>query len=473
MTCLFPFYSGDVKAMVRLLRWIKQLEGCKGHTCTLIADAATSWDDCLEIRELAEQSFDRVDLLGTDDSVDGWPDGPNNLFINAAECVEDDETWLWMEPDAVPLRPKWLDMIAAEYESCGKPYLGAVMDDGKGFKQLAGVAVYPAQAIKDMGPLVKSGEAFDMTTASVTVPQAAQSKRIQHFWGQHQLSPTFVKEKGSILNSFTLDDLNDGAVLFHRNKDGTLIRLLWEKMYPESCPNADILLVIPFWNGDATQAISLLKWIGELDARIPFDVLLTYDNSTMKVWVAEAEAIARRHFRNVYLFQRPTPPSTAWPIGPNFSFTTTATHIMHAHNRPWFWMEPDAIPLKPRWLDTISREYELAGKPFFGPIVKQYGHMNGVAVYPADFPLRCPKTMNNKNVAFDHVMQGEMMHDCCDASIVIQHIWGVENGRPSEVGGDAPKFTSTKQLEWLKPDAVLMHRNKDGSLINLLRKNKA
>lgn len=480
MTCVFPFYSGDVKALTRLLKWIKQLEGCKGHDALLVADADTSWDDCTALLSLAQQSFDAVEIIATDDSVEGWPQGPNNLFLNAAEhCSASDtiKAWYWCEPDCVPLRPRWLDIIASEYEPLPKgSYLGAVMksEDGKGFEQLAGVAVYPKNAIKAMGMLVSDGEAFDMTTAKATVPISYRSKRIQHFWGQPGISPTFAtaKSPGSPPNTFTLDDINEGAVLFHRSKDGTLIRLLWQKLYPQSAPTADLLLVIPFWNGDAPATIDLLKWMGELDKQIPFDVLLTYDKSTLRKWALDAEAVARRHFRNVYMLERPAPPSTSWPIGPNFSFFTTAIHIHKSHQRPWFWFEPDAIPLKPRWLDVVSREYDLCGMPYFGPVVKQYGHMNGVAVYPSDFPVRCPNTLKDLHTAFDHNMKFEMMHECCDAGEIIQHIWGVENGQPTMFGGTCPTFTDDRQLSWLKKSAVVMHRCKDGSLIRMLRKHR-
>lgn len=60
------------------------------------------------------------------------------------------------------------------------------------------------------------------------VPHTHHAKCYQYFWGEPGLAPTFRDrhEKGEPKNVFTLEQLRHDAVVFHRNKDNTLIPLL-------------------------------------------------------------------------------------------------------------------------------------------------------------------------------------------------------------------------------------------------------
>jgi hypothetical protein len=164
-----------------------------------------------------------------------WPQGPNLMFAAAArqvaECYR--MPWLWFEPDAVPIKPGWLDGIAAAYWRCPKRFMGSLVpaDNQPDMPpvHLAGCAVYPPDAFAVMEQFTKGNVAFDIAAAGYTVPRAVNCPLMQHFWGQPDASPTFTTETQAPPNSVTLDFIHPVSLMFHRTKDGSLIDLLREK----------------------------------------------------------------------------------------------------------------------------------------------------------------------------------------------------------------------------------------------------
>ena len=74
--------------------------------------------------------------------------------------------------------------------------------------------------------------AWDIEAAASIVPRAEDTKLIRHFWGTKEQPPVFVDERkpDSPPNHQAIEfAFRDGAVLFHRSKDGTLIDLLRKK----------------------------------------------------------------------------------------------------------------------------------------------------------------------------------------------------------------------------------------------------
>lgn len=477
MTIVFPFHAGDVLKTKRLITWIQKIEGCKNHDALLVADAGLSWGPVFELRDLAETCFKSVSLISNSTSVSGWPAGPNSLFYTASLHISKNskDPWFWCESDCIPLKPMWADMLQATYETCGKPYMGALVPcnkPGLPAKHLNGNAVYPASAFDIMGRYCSGTKAFDIASAEAVIQHAADTFRVQHFWGQKDLAPTFAEKKTetSPVNTFTLDTLKEGAVVFHRNKDLSLITLLWKKLYPLSVGHESFLLVLPFCKKDSSLAAKNVAWMEALQPQgYNCDVLLSYDTKTPNNHVKEIEGICNRIFKQTILFQYPAPRFEGWPAGPNHAFQATANYVYHSVKRPWFWMEADMVPLKRDWLDTLQNEYWLCGKPFMGSIVKSLGHMNGSGIYPENFPELCPNAMKATTVAWDWVMKPDMILKTHDASRLMQHWWGMNKGQPHVNLGQAPSFRDRNNMKWIEADAVTLHRCKDGSLIDVLR----
>jgi hypothetical protein len=230
----------DIELAKNLLNWIKELGGCPGHSCILVADSVIPKEERMAVKELARSSFANVDTIPVAIPATGY--APNHMFMLAAQQIflSYKLPWLWLEPDCVPLKPGWLSTLAAEYAGSPKRLLGNLVDGtqpGLPAIHLTGVSIYPCDVFPlfdAFKSLSSANVAWDMEAATATVPRARNSAFMQHLWGTRELPPTFVKEAaaGQPVNAKTLDFIKPDAVLFHRNKDGTLINLLREVPKP-------------------------------------------------------------------------------------------------------------------------------------------------------------------------------------------------------------------------------------------------
>ena len=92
-----------------------------------------------------------------DEFANGWPVGPDRMFIWTIRYlaqISNQQPWLWLEPDACPLKEDWDVTLRNEYHAAQKPYFGFVRPtawrdkDGnltpvEGDNMMAGVAIYP------------------------------------------------------------------------------------------------------------------------------------------------------------------------------------------------------------------------------------------------------------------------------------------------------------------------------------------
>ena len=232
MTLVIPFCSKDALATKRLLQWIGDLGGCKGHNLLLVADADTPLDLCLEIKRLPISMFDHVGFQTNGRGVLGWIPGSNSLWLAAAHRLQG-TPFFWLEPDAAPLRAGWLDEIERAYVACKKPYMGTLIQhsmDGWPNPYMEGVAVYGPQAYSELSAAVNQTESWTKTTAQAVVPRCENTPLIHHIWGENDTPPMFGTASVAGSRVFGLDKIRPEAVVFHRNKDGTLIRTLKHKL---------------------------------------------------------------------------------------------------------------------------------------------------------------------------------------------------------------------------------------------------
>jgi hypothetical protein len=484
MICVLPFCAADETEMRQWLSWNHRLAGTKNHSALIVADDAVKFDIALEFIASAKLDFKDVSIITNGRTVVGWPQGPNSAFSSAAKHIKDlpgDSPWFWCEPDCIPLKANWLDALDAEYIVCTRKFMGAVMTNQHPHPNLpdvhlAGCAVYPHDAYNVIGGYCNGDKAWDMASAAVIVPLAANTPLIQNFWGQPKLPPTFAMAKtpSAPENVFTMRNVNREAVVFHRSKDGTLIRLLWRSLFGDMAgDNSEFMVVIPFHNGDAPLAIQNLKWQIRMGQERKFNCVLAFSQQTIKQFVAETTGFAQQCYRTVETFPYPNPPQNRWPLAANWAFQAVARYMMHAVKRPWLWAEPDMIPLKKVWLEVLQSEYLGCGKPIMGSIVPVLGHMNGTAVYPTNFAAMSPGAMGSKDGAFDTDMKPDIEGKVHDASHLIQHAWGIVGGRVHHCAGPAPSFRTPNDIEaWVKKGAVTFHRCKDGTLIKVLESMK-
>lgn len=468
MIVVLAFAPGDVDSALRLLEFMSQLGGAGEYPCLLVADAAVQWSKVVQAMQLAEQVFRTVAVRTTTEPITNWKQGANAMWLAAAQYAkEQNAPFLWLEPDAVPVKRGWLVSID---KMKGDGFFGHVYDTNHpNFppKVLSGIAVYPPDAIDVVSPRIVPDQAWDISSAEAVLPRTTPTKMIQHFWGQPDLAPTFVgtKTPDCPANAFTLADIWPEAVIFHRVKDGSLIRLL-RRTLNLSAPG-NFTVVLPFHNADAPLLVKNLLWMEELGMAKTHDCLLSYDRTTVPHLVQQVADLAARVFNGVHRTSYAVPHGTAFP-------QTAAWHhaawAMSRAERNWLWFEADCVPLRANWLDVLQTVYDHSPLPFCGPVVSAGMHCNGTAIYPANTPELLPRTMSHTQNAWDVEAKDEMGNSVKDISHIFFCAWGIKDGKLNPLEGECPSFPAgTPLLQQIPKTAVVFHRCKDHSLIDRLR----
>lgn len=153
-----------------------------------------------------------------------------------------------------------------------------------------------------------------------------------------------------------------------------------------------------------------------------------------------------------------------WPTSANNVFRKIAKHIEYADKAPyWLWMEPDVVPLRSDVFDVLAGEYERAGRPFSGDrvaVANVPAHMSGVAIYPREMTRHAGEALICYNLAWDMACKEQTL-PVMNVSRHILHAW------------KHPEFKNLaefqKEIFEFKPECLLFHASKDGSLIEILR----
>jgi len=270
MNVVIPFHNGDAHLAIDLVKWIGQLGGIGDGWVFLITDQGTDPKHIESISEVSVKfnSFSKSFVISNWPAVNGWPQGSNSLLRMALSGLGGriKGPWLWLEPDAIPLKRGWMDAIRKEYAACGKRYMGNVYvcDNPRLPNRLmSGIGVYPADAKEELEHFTTTQYAWDVEAARFLVENCAHTKLIHHFWGIMGMPPTFAAARTpeSPPNTFTLESIHKDAVIFHRNKDGTLLNLLKELMpMTVSMPEVEALAPI---KSDAQLIESIRKSVDD------------------------------------------------------------------------------------------------------------------------------------------------------------------------------------------------------------------
>ncbi len=151
---VIPFCRDDQAKAEKLIKWIGELGGCEENELLFVA-ANDVDENSLYIKGNKEIFLSSEGVKAPFKLADeSHPRGPNLMFETACKYMAKfgEEPWLWLEPDAVPMRKGWLQMLEAEYDLAlryKKKILAHVteLNDPKYPKRIAcGVAVYPPDA---------------------------------------------------------------------------------------------------------------------------------------------------------------------------------------------------------------------------------------------------------------------------------------------------------------------------------------
>lgn len=235
IVCL-PYCRKDVEQARELLLWINELDHpAMMPAIIMAADHEVDRATVMQLKSLAAKSFSFVRTILVPTKKEGWP--PNQMFLETAKVIQHSYRFpfLWIEPDCVPLKPDWYFQIELAYNECPKKFMGPIIRQDKDAslpkEHLTGCSVYPQDAYDWFSPItvVTEGKTpWDIAGADKVVRAAVNTDLIYHVWGTHAEPPTFVVQRSSATprNAMVRSDIPQSAVLFHRSKDGSLLRIL-------------------------------------------------------------------------------------------------------------------------------------------------------------------------------------------------------------------------------------------------------
>jgi len=252
-----PTHPGDIEQSETLVKWIVELGPVRDHSLLIGADSEIPQERVKALMEIARPAFHNVRAMSINVGVKGWPLAANLTFRAVARQVYElcKLPWLLLEPDSIPLRADWLNMLADEYSKSPKPFMGSLMDnesaaEGLPKKYLSAIGIYPQNAYVRLGELWKDARftgpvkpakmgvaqfqstvrAYDMIAAEFLVPRAQHTNLIHSHWGpDYNTPPLFVPQRteASPPNAVTVDFIKKDAVLFHRVKAIEDFLALW------------------------------------------------------------------------------------------------------------------------------------------------------------------------------------------------------------------------------------------------------
>jgi FkbM family methyltransferase len=225
-----------------------------------------------------------------------------------------------------------------------------------------------------------------------------------------------------------------------------------------------MIVIYPFSPGDQEQALKNAEWIRELGGVEQHDIFVLADprcdnDLTNRVVEAFKGTFKVTHLRIA------KSAVDGWPQGANYMFSYACTLIQFEKTWPYFlWLEPDAIPIVKGWLDELDIEHRCSGKKFMGERVDLGTarpdvpvHMSGVGIYPNPIYLYAGEAYRAHDVAWDIAAKDQIIPQA-HWTKKIQHYW--KHG------------TFTHDME-VRPETVIFHSSKDGSLIDVLRRKAA
>ena len=217
MIVFISYYTEDKPQMVRWSNHVKKLGGASKHHIIVMPAHGATTDG---VMEPLSEAFGKAEVLECFHAETGWPVSCNRAFERAAwhSYQVTKQSFLWMEPDATPLKSSWLDEIEAEYRDCGKPFMGDFVKIAgvlpNGVDHMSGIAVYHWN-MPVLAPSVFNNDhaAWDIVSGRDVVPKMHKTSLIQHDW---------VPEKKWRRDVVTKDCVKPLAAIYHPDKLGVL-----------------------------------------------------------------------------------------------------------------------------------------------------------------------------------------------------------------------------------------------------------
>jgi hypothetical protein len=165
-------------------------------------------------------------------------------------------------------------------------------------------------------------------------------------------------------------------------------------------------IVFAYHNGDADLAMESAKAITAMGINMRHKATVCIRNGTSTV--SDITQELKKSFPEVdqLIVQDGF---DGWPLGPNQMFADVAA-AMYSTNVPFYFWEPDCVPMKEGWADDLDAEYHrkvgIMGHLYEGGMASNgkniYKMIVGSAVYPPNFLDFCPsaQSLSTYNLAY-------------------------------------------------------------------------
>lgn len=234
-----------------------------------------------------------------------------------------------------------------------------------------------------------------------------------------------------------------------------------------------MIIALPYCHKDIRQAYKVVCWMSFLSQengdsmRQEQILLIPSRHAAQKAIHKDLLAVSTKTFGKAHCHVPATENEEGWPVSCNFMFREALFHVEQFFpGEDMFWMEPDAVPLQPRWFNIIKLEWARAwssGERFMGAFVQTPSkHMSGVGVYPINWRKWCPSLADESPEPWDIRCAPAIMPNACFTPLIRHRVEVVPITRCDQFDHRAP----SNMLPNVKP--CVYHKDKDCAIPALL-----
>ncbi len=199
--------------------WLKALnETIETDLYIAVSDKAANGEWVKNGIIACQAAFKEVHVIPFIDKTKGYPHGANEMFKAAMTAAAEAKLPIaWIEPDMIPMWRGWWGAVVEDYFEKGKPFCGPTYPG-----HMNGTGIYPTNW-RDYFSLdaCPAATPFDVYIGPKVVPHAADSR----LWQHDTRRPEFNTDSD-------VDAIpNPGVALYHPSKDGSLLRLLNQRLH--------------------------------------------------------------------------------------------------------------------------------------------------------------------------------------------------------------------------------------------------
>jgi hypothetical protein len=208
-----------------------------------------------------------------------------------------------------------------------------------------------------------------------------------------------------------------------------------------------LLTVIPCCKNDAARAEQLIDMIFQLeDRQAKGHCLLVCSPDVHPEMRAKLKISASLAFESVELFDQIEIITLTKHEQCIEMLRQTAKHIFNNYTWPWLWLEPDCLPLVPGWLDKLASTYENQPRRYMGLKMQSSGitFLSRLAIYPYNALVDIEQAVA-VGTPLDQITVNKSLNCRMFQWLAVNEL---------------------SDSEKVRPDAVLLHHDKRGVLLD-------